>query len=193
MKGGVVMTDYNREGAIKFSLEESVWFRQGEEIAELYNLSLEPNITIHDLEHFVSIRGSLKMYGEYKKKEANPRDENESFVFSGQKYVTVLDTREEGVSEFHFEFPVDVTIPKSKVRSLEDLDVVIDNFDYTMQDADCLKLSTNILITGLEPEDVSVYEQRDLQTPDEEKNRVENLVDDHKRLLPLKDTRKNHR
>ncbi|MEK0287766.1 LysM peptidoglycan-binding domain-containing protein [Caldifermentibacillus hisashii] len=161
------MTDNNQPAAIKFSLDETVWFRKGEEIGELYNLALEPNVTIQDLNHFISIRGSLKMYGEYKKSEAEINDEEDRIYFSGQKYVTVLDAREEGISEFHFDFPVDITVPREKVSSIEDLDVLIEFFDYSIPEKDCLKLSTNVAITGIAA-DASAYERKDILSSSEE-------------------------
>lgn len=169
------MTDFNQPAAIKFSLNETVWFRKGEEIADLYNLSLEPNVTIQDLHHFISIRGSLKMYGEYKKTEEVERNEvDENINFSGQKYVTVLEAREEGISEFHYDFPVDITIPKEKVSNLDDLNVVIEFFDYSIPDKDCLRLSTNISITGISSDAVK-YERNELFLKNEEDHSALNL------------------
>ncbi|MBU5342611.1 LysM peptidoglycan-binding domain-containing protein [Caldifermentibacillus hisashii] len=181
-----MLTDNNQPAAIKFSLDETVWFRKGEEIGELYNLALEPNVTIQDLNHFISIRGSLKMYGEYKKSEAEINDEEDRIYFSGQKYVTVLDAREEGISEFHFDFPVDITVPREKVSSLEDLDVLIEFFDYSIPEKDCLKLSTNVAITGIAA-DASAYERKDILSSSEEGIPAlsEDPLADKDRLIPV--------
>lgn len=181
-----MLTDNNQPAAIKFSLDETVWFRKGEEIGELYNLALEPNVTIQDLNHFISIRGSLKMYGEYKKSEAEINDEEDRIYFSGQKYVTVLDAREEGISEFHFDFPVDITVPREKVSSIEDLDVLIEFFDYSIPEKDCLKLSTNVAITGIAA-DASAYERKDILSSSEEGIPAlsEDPLADKDRLIPV--------
>ncbi|MEN0663506.1 LysM peptidoglycan-binding domain-containing protein [Caldifermentibacillus hisashii] len=181
-----MLTENNQPAAIKFSLDETVWFRKGEEIGELYNLALEPNVTIQDLNHFISIRGSLKMYGEYKKSEAEINDEEDRIYFSGQKYVTVLDAREEGISEFHFDFPVDITVPREKVSSLEDLDVLIEFFDYSIPEKDCLKLSTNVAITGIAA-DASAYERKDILLSSEEGIPAlsEDPLADKDRLIPV--------
>lgn len=154
-----MLTENNQTAAIKFSLDETVWFRNGEEISDLYGLSLEPNVTIQEYQGLISIRGSLKMYGEYKKVEGRSFVANEMNNFA-KKYVTVLDVREEGISEFYYDFPVDITLPRDKVNSLEDLDVVIELFDYTLPENDCLRLTTNVAITGIS-QDVSVYERED--------------------------------
>jgi stage VI sporulation protein D len=181
-----MLTDNNQPVAIKFSLDETVWFRKGEEIGELYNLALEPNVTIQDLNHFISIRGSLKMYGEYKKSEAEINDEEDRIYFSGQKYVTVLEAREEGISEFHFDFPVDITVPREKVSSIDDLDVLIEFFDYSIPEKDCLKLSTNVAITGIAA-DASAYERKDILSSSEEGTSAlsEDPLTDKDRLIPV--------
>ena len=181
-----MLTDNNQPAAIKFSLDETVWFRKGDEIEELYNLALEPNVTIQDLNHFISIRGSLKMYGEYKKSENEINDEEDHIYFSGQKYVTVLDAREEGISEFHFDFPVDITVPREKVSSIEDLDVLIEFFDYSIPDKDCLKLSTNVAITGIAT-DASAYERKDILLSNEDGTVAfsEERLADKNRIIPV--------
>lgn len=181
-----MLTDNNQPAAIKFSLDETVWFRKGEEIGELYNLALEPNVTIQDLNYFISIRGSLKMYGEYKKSEAEINDEADRIYFSGQKYVTVLEAREEGISEFHFDFPVDITVPREKVSSIDDLDVLIEFFDYSIPEKDCLKLSTNVAITGIAA-DASAYERKDILSSSEEGTSAlsEDPLADKDRLIPV--------
>lgn len=173
------MTRAYEPSPLKFSLEEAVSFRKGEEIAELHSLALEPNISLHDLEHFVSIRGSLEMIGEYKRKTKEMVDE-EDFSFSGQKYVTVVETREDGIDQFTYNFPVDITIPKSRVQNLEELDLVIDSFDYTLEDDDTLVISTDISILG-------VYEEvADRADDEEQEEEVENETQFHEK--PFEDT-----
>lgn len=173
------MTDHNQSAAIKFSLEETVWFRKGDEISNLISLSLEPSVTIQDLEHFVSIRGALKMYGEYKKLETVHIEREDSF--SEQKFVNASEAREDGVAEFQFDFPVDITIPKSRVRNFADLDIVIDFFDYDIQDSTSLVLKTDVAVTGIESENVNVYERDDLIQEDDEKETT-NLTQEDREL-----------
>lgn len=156
-----VLSEHNQPSAIKFSLEETVWFRKGEEIEELVSLSLEPDVTIHDLDQFISVRGSLKMYGEYKKNKGVQREED-SFSYSGKKFVTVVESREEGISEFHYDFPVDITVPKSRVKNIEELDVIIDMFDYDTKDHNCLTVTTDVSIIGVESDEATIYNRENL-------------------------------
>lgn len=156
-----VLSEHNQPSAIKFSLEETVWFRKGEEMEELVSLSLEPDVTIHDLDQFISVRGSLKMYGEYKKNKGVQREED-SFSYSGKKFVTVVEIREEGISEFHYDFPVDITVPKSRVKNIEELDVIIDMFDYDTKDHNCLTVTTDVSIIGVESDEATIYNRENL-------------------------------
>lgn len=174
------MSEHNQPSAIKFSLEETVSFRKGEELEQLFSLWIEPDVTIHDLDQFVSIHGSLKMYGEYKKNEDEHREE-EAYSFSGQKYVTVFETRNDGVSEFRYDFPVDITIPKTRVENIEDLNVVIDMFDYDIQDNASLKITTDVSITGVESEEATVYNREDFVSNEEQE--IQDSADYQNQLL----------
>lgn len=185
-----MLTENNQPSAIKFSLDETVWFRNGEEISDLYGLSLEPNVTVQEYQGLISIRGSLKMHGEYKKVDGRSYVANEMNNF-GKKYVSVIDAREEGISEFYYDFPVDITLPRDKVNSLEELDIVIEMFDYTLPENDCLRLTTNVAITGI-AQDVSVYEREDFvpETNQEsipEINRGPELLPVEERIQPIID------
>lgn len=155
-KGGNFVTRDFESAPLTFTLEEAVMFRKGEAIKELYNLALEPKITIHDLDQYVSLRGSLEMTGEYRKKEW---DGEEEFSFSGQKYVIVSPLDEDDLYQFTFNFPVDITIPKSRVQNMDELDLVIDSFDYTLEDEDTLVISTEISVVGVYEEELDAEEE----------------------------------
>ena len=150
------MTHELESTPLTFSLEETVLFRKGETIAELYNLSLEPEVTIQELDQYVSLRGSLMMIGEYKKKD---REGEEEFSFSGQKYVSVEPLGRDDLYQFSFNFPIDITIPKARIQNIEELDLVIDSFDYTLEDDDTLVISTEISVVGVYDEDLEIEEE----------------------------------
>lgn len=149
------MTHELESTPLTFSLEETVLFRKGETIAELYNLSLEPEVTIQELDQYVSLRGSLMMNGEYKKKDWEGEEE---FSFSGQKYVSVEPLGRDNLYQFSFNFPIDITIPKARIQNIEELDLVIDSFDYTLEDDDTLVISTEISVVGVYDEDFDIEE-----------------------------------
>jgi len=141
-----------KNATLRFSLEESVWFHKGQEVSELVSLSLEPNVTIQENEQYISIKGSLEMTGEYRKLDSSS-DEDQAFFHSQQKYVHQVDEREEGLCEFFHRFPVDITLPKNRVRSLEELNISIDSFDYVLPEKACLKLTADLSINGVYQDD----------------------------------------
>jgi stage VI sporulation protein D len=128
-------------------LEESLWFRKGQEVAELVSISLDPDITIQENDQYVTIRGSLELTGEYKSYEDSIVNEDETV--STQKYVERVDTQEEGNCEFSHRFPVDITIPNNRIQSIYDIDVIVESFDYSLPERSCLKLTAELTISGL--------------------------------------------
>jgi stage VI sporulation protein D len=146
MKGGVALSQGN-QSCLRFSLEESVWFQRGQEVAELVSISLDPNITIQENEQYVAIRGSLELTGEYTCHEQ--QEENAEEQLSALKYVHSVMEREEGVNEFLHRFPVDITIPKNRIESIYDIDIQVEGFDYVFPEKDRLKLNADLAITGL--------------------------------------------
>jgi stage VI sporulation protein D len=145
MKGGVALSQGN-QSCLRFSLEESVWFQRGQEVAELVSISLDPNITIQENEQYVSIRGSLELTGEYTCREQQQEVDDQ---IAALKYVHSVMEREEGVYEFLHRFPVDITIPKNRIESIYDIDIQVEGFDYEFPETDRLKLNADLAITGL--------------------------------------------
>jgi stage VI sporulation protein D len=145
-KGGVALSQEN-QSSLRFSLEESLWFRKGQEVEELVSISLDPDITIQENDQYVNIRGSLELTGEYK--TFNESSQSEEVTGSEQKYVQKVDVREEGNCEFSHRFPVDITIPNNRIQSIYDIDVVVESFDYSFPERSCLKLSAELTISGL--------------------------------------------
>lgn len=132
---------------LRFSLEESLWFRKGQEVAELVSISLDPDITIQENEQYVVIRGSLELTGEYNSYNENQVNEEESNTT--QKYIQSVEERDGGVCEFTHRFPVDITIPNNRIQSIYDIDVFVESFDYATPERSCLKLSAELTISGL--------------------------------------------
>lgn len=155
MKGGVALSQEN-QSCLRFSLEESLWFRKGQEVAELVSISLDPDITIQENDQYVTIRGSLELTGEYKSYEDN--DSNEDENVSNQKYIERVDTQEEGSCEFSHRFPVDITIPNNRIQSIYDIDVIVESFDYSLPERSCLKLTAELMISGLYDSSVQAQE-----------------------------------
>lgn len=144
------------QSCLRFSLEESVWFQRGQEVAELVSISLDPNITIQENEQYVSIRGSLELTGEYTSHEQQQENDDQ---ISALKYVHSVMEREEGAYEFLHRFPVDITIPKNRIESIYDIDIQVEGFDYVFPEKDRLKLNADLAITGLYGEQQHEAEQ----------------------------------
>ncbi|WP_335559382.1 stage VI sporulation protein D [Neobacillus vireti] len=168
------------QSCLRFSLEESLWFRKGQEVEELISISLDPDITIQENDQYVTIRGSLELTGEYKSYEAN--EVNEEEAVSSQKFVErVAELEEQGCCEFSHRFPVDITIPNNRIQSIYDIDVLVESFDYSIPERSCLKLSAELTISGLYGnEQVSTQQEEDqeqeyeaLHRHDEEEVEVE--------------------
>jgi stage VI sporulation protein D len=182
MKGGVALSQGN-QSCLRFSLEESVWFQRGQEVAELVSISLDPNITIQENDQYVSIRGSLELTGEYTCTEQ--QEENPDHI-PALRYVHSVMEREAGVYEFLHRFPVDITIPKNRIESVDDIDISVDSFDYVFPERDRLKLNADLAITGLygeqqhdtdEEEAVSEAEELEITYREEENQYAEDSRD----------------
>lgn len=156
------------QSCLRFSLEESVWFQRGQEVAELVSISLDPNITIQENEQYVSIRGSLELTGEYTCHEN--QQENAEDHIPALKFVHSVMEREAGVYEFLHRFPVDITIPKNRIESIYDIDINVESFDYVFPEKDRLKLNADLAITGLYGE-----QQHETEENQEAANEAEEL------------------
>lgn len=159
MKGGVALSQEN-SSILRFSLEESVWFQKGQEVDDLLSISLDPNITIQENDQYITIQGSLELTGEYNRTQNIQSEEEE--VFKAPKLVHSVLEREEGVYEFLHHFPIDITIPFSRVQSVDDIEVEIETFDYVFPERSCLNLTAELSIAGLTTEEQdSVEEEED--------------------------------
>ncbi|MEH7417104.1 stage VI sporulation protein D [Neobacillus drentensis] len=160
------------QSCLRFSLEESLWFRKGQEVEELISISLDPDITIQENDQYVTIRGSLQLTGEYKSYEANEVSEEEGVT--SQKFVErVAELEETGSFEFSHRFPVDITIPNNRIQSIYDIDVLVESFDYSIPERSCLKLSAELTISGLYGNEQVEQQQQEEEQEYEFLHRVE--------------------
>jgi stage VI sporulation protein D len=141
------------ENSLRFSVEDSVWFKRGQEVSELVSMSLDPDITVQEHDQYVSIRGALLLSGEYVADNENRGEEdNESSSLQEYASVRTIDyshVGEEGNGELNHRFPVDITIPMDRVENLDDVYVTIASFDYEFPERSCLQLSADITISGI--------------------------------------------
>ncbi|MEN1935006.1 stage VI sporulation protein D [Paenibacillus sp. 102] len=170
--------------SLRFSLKESVWFQKGQEVEELLSISLDPDVEIEELEYEVIVRGQLDLTGEYV-----ARQDDSAFSLrdlSPAKSIDYVETREDGVNELVHSFPLEISIPRNRVKQVEELYVSIEEFDYELKESGCLQLLADISISGLcederiqnevheeEIEDVDVDRIEEAKAVDEDKAPVE--------------------
>ncbi|WIG41107.1 stage VI sporulation protein D [Bacillus toyonensis] len=170
--GKEVTTDHS----LRFSLKESVWFQKGQEVEELLSISLDPDVEIEELDHEVIVRGQLDLTGEY---VARQDDSAYSLrELSPAKSVDYVETREDGVNELVHSFPLEISIPRNRVKVIEELYVSIEEFDYELKENGCLQLLADISITGLcdeerieDEEEETAYAELEDDSAEEDENR----------------------
>ncbi|MBU9710986.1 stage VI sporulation protein D [Evansella tamaricis] len=144
---------YEQPSSLAFSIKESVWLNQRGEIGEILSLALEPDISIHEEEDQVLVRGSLQLFGEYRQQQDSGQNETESFAdqvsFRSVEEVSMTD---DGVGMIRHSFPLDVTIPKERIVNLHDIYVTVDDFDYELPGRGCIELEANISVSGIKNE-----------------------------------------
>lgn len=151
------------QSSLRFSLEESIWFKKGQEVEELLSISLDPDITIQEQEQYIQIIGSLQLSGEYR---GNPENENDHELDLHGKFAHHVEYRlEEEVFYFQHRFPVDVTIPKNRINHLDDIDVMIDSFDYVLPGNEQLNLNADLSILGIRNDEHEIEEEQKEEVP----------------------------
>ncbi len=177
--GKEVATDHS----LRFSLKESVWFQKGQEVEELLSISLDPDVEIEELDHEVIVRGQLDLTGEY---VARKDDSAYSLRdLSPAKSIDYVETREDGVNELVHSFPLEISIPRNRVKVIEELYVSIEEFDYELKENGCLQLLADISITGLcdeerieDEEEETAYAELEVDSAQEEENRPTPYVEE---------------
>ncbi|MGM9926569.1 MAG: LysM peptidoglycan-binding domain-containing protein [Bacillus sp. (in: firmicutes)] len=144
--------DYQNQSSLRFSLEESIWFEEGQEVAELLTLSIDPDVYISEQNQYIVIDGFLQVSGEYRgiqlqlEEEADLDDE----LNDEENYVhNVAQRAEDGLYLFNHRFPVNISIPANRVDNRETIEVEVSNLDYNLPENRCIKLSAELLITGI--------------------------------------------
>ncbi|WP_455661945.1 stage VI sporulation protein D [Pradoshia sp.] len=161
---------------LRFSLEENVWFQSGQEVSELYSISLEPNVSVHEVEQYIILRGTLDLMGEYRPQEGNSPGEEEL----NRRYVSITDQRED-TYEFQHHFPVDITVPAERVQDKNALSVGVQSFDYHLPEEGCLHLTAELWISGIQEELIEredEAEAEEISLPSDNHKAVEEQVED---------------
>lgn len=141
---------------LRFSIEESVWLDKGQGVDEILSMALEPDISVVENKHYVSVRGALKLTGEFRSLEADEEseeipmdDDRPPREQTGARTVDEMSMSEDGTAQIEHHFPVDITIPLSRIDRLADIYVMVNSFDYTLPENDCIRLDADISISGM--------------------------------------------
>lgn len=160
-----------QQSCLRFSVEESVWFQKGQEVAELISIALDPDIQIHEQDQYVSIRGALLLSGEYHA-FMNEEEEEDYRPFTQARVVQEVEEQEDGVCALKHRFPVDITIPKNRIQSLDEIYVSIESFDYSVPARGCLQLDAELSISGIYGHQQSAPVVEEFEQEEEEEQNV---------------------
>jgi stage VI sporulation protein D len=153
---------------LRFSLEESIWFKKGQEVAEFLSISLDPIVSVDEYEQYITIRGALELSGEYRMAEGE-ESSADPFDFASYRFVQHVSTREDGISELSHRFPIDITIPKNRIQHLEDVYVTVESFDYDLDENGRLLVTADISISGISESPLDeLYEPSLVEEEDED-------------------------
>lgn len=151
------------QAALSFELNESLFFRQGEEVAEMIGISMEPLITIHPDSEYVQLRGVLQLEGEYRKDahghaDYMPLEDQERHA---DRHVETVQEISDQLLSFSHRFPIEIAIPAERVPDLEDIKVRVESFDYVFPANDQLRVNAQVQVYGIEPLEQEESEPRE--------------------------------
>ncbi|WP_411953559.1 LysM peptidoglycan-binding domain-containing protein [Alkalibacillus sp. S2W] len=141
----------------QFDVQEHIMFRQDEEIEDLYSIAIDPDVNVIHQQSTMQIRGVLIVHGDYLAREVE--QEETIMVDEDQQSVQQVRALDNGFMEFQYPIPVDISIPYERVNSNEDVDVIVDYFDYEIPEPKTLKVYTTIRLEGTQVIEASRQEQ----------------------------------
>lgn len=139
------------EEVFSFELNESLYFNTGQEILEMINISLEPEISIQPFNDYISIRGVMELQGEYLKREEDINEEDSLNLddYHFRRYMERIEDVTDDRALFSHRFPVEISVPTYRVEDIDNVSVSIESFDYEILEANELKLNSSIAIYGI--------------------------------------------
>ncbi|MFC0014967.1 MULTISPECIES: LysM peptidoglycan-binding domain-containing protein [Allobacillus] len=143
----------NNKEPYAFKIFEKISFRQGEEVDDLYSISIDPEVDVIQEENYIQLRGVLVVSGDYqtfpKKEPLYIVDDEEDNVV---QQVRMLDN---GFMTFQYPIPVDITVPVDRVERDHHLEVKVDYFDYELPEPQTLNIQSSIRIDGIAERDAN--------------------------------------
>ncbi|MFP7477979.1 LysM peptidoglycan-binding domain-containing protein [Terribacillus saccharophilus] len=138
----------NETTPFMFDIQESLSFRADAQLQDLIGIALEPEISIQEFEHEISVRGVIELTGEYYPLE-EVAEGSAVAVSPGTREMENVEKQEAGTNTFYHRFPVEISVPKNRIKQLNDVYVTIDNFDYEIPGSNVLELHATVAIYGV--------------------------------------------
>ncbi|MFS0560937.1 LysM peptidoglycan-binding domain-containing protein [Terribacillus sp. 179-K 1B1 HS] len=141
----------NETTPFMFDIQESLSFRADAHLQDLIGIALEPDISIQEFEHEISVRGIIELTGEYHPVQ-DVIEGTAVAVSPGTREIENVEKLEGGTNTFYHRFPVEISVPKYRIKQLNDVYVAIDNFDYEIPGSNVLELHATVAIYGVQEE-----------------------------------------
>lgn len=138
----------NETTPFMFDIQESLSFRADAQLQDLIGIALEPEISIQEFEHEISVRGVIELTGEYYPLQ-EVAEGSAVAVSPGTREMENIEEQEAGTNTFYHRFPVEISVPKNRIKQLNDVYVTIDNFDYEIPGSNVLELHATVAIYGV--------------------------------------------
>jgi len=141
----------NETTPFMFDIQESLSFRADAQLQDLIGIALEPDISIQEFEQEISVRGVIELTGEYHPVQ-DVVEGTAVAVSPGTRELEKVEKLEGGTNTFYHRFPVEISVPKYRIKQLKDVYVAIDNFDYDIPGSNVLELQATVAIYGVQEE-----------------------------------------
>ncbi|MFB9973513.1 LysM peptidoglycan-binding domain-containing protein [Allobacillus sp. GCM10007489] len=137
----------NNKEPYAFKIYEKINFRQGEEVDDLYSISIDPEVDVIQESNYIQLRGVLIVSGDY---QTMPKKEPLYIVDDEEENVVQqVRTLDNGFMTFQYPIPVDITVPTDRVQTDHRVEVKVDFFDYELPEPHTLNIQSSIRIDGI--------------------------------------------
>jgi stage VI sporulation protein D len=150
LEGGFHLSK-NETTPFTFDIKESLSFRAEDQLQDLIGIALEPEINIQEFEHDISVHGVIELTGEYHPVE-EVAEGSAVAVSPGTREMENVEKQQTGTNTFYHRFPVEISVPKYRIRQLNEVYVAIDQFDYEIPGTNVLELHATVAIYGVTEE-----------------------------------------
>jgi stage VI sporulation protein D len=161
LEGGFHLSK-NETTPFTFDIKESLSFRAEDQLQDLIGIALEPEINIQEFEHDISVHGVIELTGEYHPVE-EVAEGSAVAVSPGTREMENVERQQTGTNTFYHRFPVEISVPKYRIRQLNEVYVAIDQFDYEIPGTNVLELHATVAIYGVTEE----QRQPETQAPEQ--------------------------